>query len=342
MRRTDASTAEVGEVIAHITEDGTLDMLVDGSATVRLIGDSALAREVAVSDVVTMARERGGPVVLLTSGAEGAWRLSVGPDGSVLPMPHVPVAEEEHPSAPEAVVEGDGDVAASPAPVIPEVVAAPPRSFISRLAAVSSVFPGQRRQPGCDGSRSVDEPQTSRSVVPVVFGPPEVPVGAGGTDLVEDAPVPVEEPAQSWWALSEDTVVRPPQVAVSPSSESTGDLDEELERTVVMAPEARTTHHAVLHTSSGDSIEISGAGVIGRRPRGTENAVVFPGADLTISNSHLAFTVVVDGLLITDQGSVNGTVIRHDGAEFVCVAGREEYVPRGGRVDLGGQFFVVV
>ncbi|PZE83353.1 FHA domain-containing protein [Curtobacterium sp. MCBD17_032] len=416
---TDLPAGAGSAVAAHITEDGTLEMLVDDVATVRMVGDSARAREIVIADVVALARQRGEAVRLVTSGAEGEWHLSVGTDGSVLAVPDVPAPPVGGDTVPSDLRAADGDGAAQDEagargesrstptvdavdlaaadssddagddPALPDgalIAPAGPTGGPTGLPAAPAVpdaapmtAPPSGASDGPDDSIPAAVPAASvPSDVPVASRPSVVLAASVPSD-VPAASLPVGPPAEgisvavaavgSWsgptepgvqtapaaapteGAKSESAGTRPSEHTIPaldgtgpdvPTRDAEDDLDEELERTVVVPPRARTVHRATLHTSSGTSITITGSGVIGRRPTRTPNPVRFPDADASMSNAHAAFSVVADGLLVTDQGSLNGTVVQHDGLVTECVPGRPVHVPRGGRVDLGEQFFIVV
>lgn len=396
---TEIETGPDTAVAAHITEDGALEMLVEGVTIVRLVGDSARAREIAIDDVVALARRRGGPVELVTSGAEGAWRLSVGIDGSVLPMPEAPPVggertgtavpvpaaaaaavvvpavasvDEAGPSTTDAIAGSAGavDTAAPIAePVTEETVVEP-------VVALEETVSWPAADERLDALEAQDA-SARRGAVGIPAAPHGVVAGAAAVVLAEPGEVGAEPvraecasvdgddgPGEEPPAADGDHIACEDPAAAASSAElgegdcagvedadsegsvrggvASSELDEELERTVVLPARRRPAHRATLHTSAGTSLTVQGTGVIGRRPTRTPNPVRFPDADASMSNAHAAFTVVADGLLVTDQGSLNGTVVRHDGTVVECVPGQQVHVPRGGRVDLGEQFFIVV
>lgn len=398
---TEIETVPGAAVAAHITEDGALEMLVEGVASVRLVGDSARARESAIDEVVALARRRGGPVELVTSGAEGAWRLSVGIDGSVLPIPEAPAAspgEDSIGTGAVAVTGSDvveaapeladargttdargtadaGEPAATrqttiadepedgPTPSVPrdETVLLPAQTGTAPVLHEAGTEAAGSRGRDVDPSSALGQPDSPTDTdAPVVTGAVQTPTvervpsetAPVAADLGDLGAVVAEHARGHHEASASGGVDAPglPDDAAADRDElpaevwpADGDhLDEELERTVVLPARRRPVHRATLHTSAGTSLTVQGAGVIGRRPTRTPNPVRFPDADASMSNAHAAFTVVADGLLVTDQGSLNGTVVRHDGTVVECVPGQQVHVPRGGRVDLGEQFFIVV
>lgn len=419
---TEIETVPEAAVAAHITEDGALEMFVEGVASVRLVGDSARARELAIDEVVALARRRGGPVELVTSGAEGAWRLSVGIDGSVLPMPEAPpvrggLSEAVGPAEAAVVapavapVDEAGppitDTTAVPVGLVDTVTPIADPITVDAVAAPAVPLEETVCSPTVDerlGALEALEASAGLGAVGVPAVPQGVDAGPAATVMAEPGEAvfagPGEVRAEAGRArlgsvdgdgddeppCAGDTIAREESAGAASSGADSGDgvesgqgdregdddgvggdvwegdgdggavplgeaglgvvtsaeLDEELERTVVLPARRRPVHRATLHTSVGTSLTVQGSGVIGRRPTRTPNPVRFPDADASMSNAHAAFTVVADGLLVTDQGSLNGTVVRHDGTVVECAPGQQVHVPRGGRVDLGEQFFIVV
>nr|WP_271178058.1 hypothetical protein [Leifsonia poae] len=111
----------------------------------------------------------------------------------------------------------------------------------------------------------------------------------------------------------------------------------------VEAPPARYT----LSFSTGDSIEVGGSGLIGRRPitqpgEQVDQLVAVNDPTRSVSKTHLEFGIEAGELWICDRYSGNGTVARPLGAEArQCDAGRRYRVTRGTRVEIGDQWFDV-
>lgn len=103
----------------------------------------------------------------------------------------------------------------------------------------------------------------------------------------------------------------------------------------------------VLQFSTGESFDVRGNGLIGRRPLPQANErfdhliqINDPGR--SVSKSHLEFGMHEGELWVCDRASGNGTVLlRTDGTSLPCEAGRRYLVARGTRVEIGEQFFVV-
>ena len=157
---------------------------------------------------------------------------------------------------------------------------------------------------------------------------------------------------------SDTTVVeRLPKPAVAgrfPSADGTQDDDsvgesgpapiiEPIEAAPVVEPAVSYT----LSFSTGEPVEVTGSGLIGRRPitqPGEEVdqlvSVLDPGR--SVSKTHLEFGIEAGELWICDRYSGNGTVAHPlGGVARQCEAGRRYRVTRGTRVDIGDQWFDV-
>ena len=99
--------------------------------------------------------------------------------------------------------------------------------------------------------------------------------------------------------------------------------------------------------STGEVIEVSGTGLVGRRPLPQpaeffDALVTIDDRSLSVSKTHLEFGQHEGELWVNDRFSGNGTLIRRpDGAVLRCEPGRRYLVPRGSRLDLGDVSLVV-
>lgn len=113
------------------------------------------------------------------------------------------------------------------------------------------------------------------------------------------------------------------------------------------ADEAESAPRFVLQFSTGESATVSGSGLIGRSPRPEpgeffDDLVTVSDPSRSVSKTHLEFGHEGGEFWIKDRFSGNGTVLRAPDAPVVqLVADRRYRVPRGSRVDVGEQFFVV-
>jgi len=103
----------------------------------------------------------------------------------------------------------------------------------------------------------------------------------------------------------------------------------------------------VLQFSTGESVISAGSGLVGRNPapepsEQIDQLVVVGDAGKSVSKTHLEFGQEDGEFWICDRWSTNGTVIRVPGAEGRrAEAGHRYRVPRGTRIEIGDQFFVV-
>ena len=103
----------------------------------------------------------------------------------------------------------------------------------------------------------------------------------------------------------------------------------------------------VLQFSTGESVIVTGTGIIGRNPFAepgeyVDHLVTVVDYDKSVSKSHLEFGQDEAGFWVSDRYSANGTTVREpDRDARRCEAGTRVHIVRGSRVDMGEQFFVV-
>ena len=103
----------------------------------------------------------------------------------------------------------------------------------------------------------------------------------------------------------------------------------------------------MLQFSTGETFDVSGNGLIGRRPlpqaqERFDHLIQITDPGRSVSKSHLEFGQHDGELWVSDRASGNGTILRRlDGTEIACEAGRRYLVGRGTRVEIGEQFFVI-
>ena len=103
----------------------------------------------------------------------------------------------------------------------------------------------------------------------------------------------------------------------------------------------------VLQFSTGESLSVSGTGLVGRNPLPEPGehfdeviAILDPGK--SVSKTHLEYGQETGVFWVSDRFSGNGTVLREPDREpRRCDAGKRYRVSRGSRVEIGEQFFVV-
>ncbi len=119
------------------------------------------------------------------------------------------------------------------------------------------------------------------------------------------------------------------------------DEDEDDVEATRIRPRRSTAASVTVHTSTAGALELTGTGVLGRRPSGDGTAVMFPDSERTVSKTHLAFAVDRDGLTITDLHSGNGTQIHRSDQVFACTPGTQYRVLPGDRVEIGEEHFTL-
>lgn len=103
----------------------------------------------------------------------------------------------------------------------------------------------------------------------------------------------------------------------------------------------------ILQFSTGESFDVHGNGLIGRRPlpqphERFDHLIQINDPGRSVSKTHLEFGLHEADLWVCDRASGNGTILlRSDGSVLACEAGRRYLVSRGTRVEIGEQFFVV-
>ncbi|MFB9310408.1 hypothetical protein BJY17_000140 [Agromyces hippuratus] len=103
----------------------------------------------------------------------------------------------------------------------------------------------------------------------------------------------------------------------------------------------------VLTFSTGETRTVFGSGLIGRRPLPQpgevfDHLVQIADRSLSVSKTHVEFGEHDGTLWVADRFSGNGTIVRRpDDGAMRCEPGRRYLVPRGSRVELAEQFFVV-
>lgn len=120
-------------------------------------------------------------------------------------------------------------------------------------------------------------------------------------------------------------------------------IDLETTRLVARSPSTRY----VLQFSTGESVVVTGSGLIGRNPSAepgeyVDQLVTLLDGGRSVSKTHLEYGQEQGRFWVSDRYSTNGSVVRPpDEPERRCEAGRRYLVSRGTRVEIGEQFFVV-
>lgn len=102
-----------------------------------------------------------------------------------------------------------------------------------------------------------------------------------------------------------------------------------------------------LSFSTGETVRVSGGGLIGRRPIAQpgetfDQLVSINDPTRSVSKTHLEFGLEGDELWLCDRYSGNGTIVRPPGGVIrQFEPGRRYRVARGSRVEVGDQYFDV-
>jgi pSer/pThr/pTyr-binding forkhead associated (FHA) protein len=146
----------------------------------------------------------------------------------------------------------------------------------------------------------------------------------------------------------------PPAPAYAPASQyapapTTGafddDDDTDIEETRIV--DRTRGNRFVLQFSTGESVSVSGTGLIGRHPIPEPGeyfdsfvAIIDPGK--SVSKTHLEFGQDSGSFWVSDRYSGNGTIVREPERQARrCEPGKRYRIVRGTRVDIGEQFFIV-
>lgn len=212
---------------------------------------------------------------------------------------------------------------AEPLPVVEQVEPTPKSKSRAKGKATAAVVPEVEA-----------EPAPAPVVDPVEVAPePDSAPRANDTVEISAWDVPVLESSKQW---------SPPERLLKPDVNPIEDL--EATRIVRQPPGAPRW---VLQFSTGESVTVSGTGLIGRNPLPEPGeyfdqlvSIVDPGK--SVSKTHLEFGQAAGKFWISDRYSGNGTVVREpDSTPKRCDPGKRYRIVRGTRVSIGEQFFVV-
>ena len=145
----------------------------------------------------------------------------------------------------------------------------------------------------------------------------------------------------------------PPERAAAPAAAAppeerapAREVDPDVEATRIVDRSA-TGERFVLQFSTGESVSVSGTGLLGRNPVPEPGeyfdvvvAISDPGK--SVSKTHLEFGQEAGSFWVSDRFSGNGTTVREpDRQPRRCDPGKRYRVMRGTRIDIGEQFFIV-
>ncbi len=148
------------------------------------------------------------------------------------------------------------------------------------------------------------------------------------------------------WGAPDGAPPAPPEPPAPPAASTDVEDVDDVEATRIVGHEPRGERF-VLQFSTGESVTVSGTGLLGRNPVAepgeyfdTIVRIADPGK--SVSKTHLEFGQDAAMFWISDRFSGNGTVFREpDSAPRRCDPGKRYRIARGTRVDIGEQFFIV-
>lgn len=188
----------------------------------------------------------------------------------------------------------------------------------------------------------VEEPVVAQPEPVVVESEPDIPEPVA---IVDPAP-PVEFVAPVMPATSRPTTPLRKAPDPFPWGKDPRESSVDLEATRLVAG-ASAEERFVLQFSTGESVTVSGAGLVGRNPSSqpgefVDQLVTIFDAGKSVSKTHLEFGQDAGRFWVSDRYSTNGSTVRQPDAEPQrCEPGRRYFIARGTRVDIGEQFFVV-
>jgi hypothetical protein len=163
----------------------------------------------------------------------------------------------------------------------------------------------------------------------------------------EAAPEPEPEPEPESESESEPA---PPDVEAEPEPEVEAEVEAALEPPALAEPDPLrfVGERFVLQFSTGESVTVRGTGLIGRNPAKepgeyVDDLIAIVDEGKSVSKTHLEFGQEDGVFWVSDRFSTNGTVIRVPGSEPRRLEPQHRYrIERGGRVEIGDEFFVVI
>ena len=211
--------------------------------------------------------------------------------------------------------------------------------FCGECGSSSTATPQTRKRPDPRPSdTTVIQPLRRSAVI-------SVPIGSAPVDVPVDVPVvvPVDVPVDA------PVVPVPVEVPVLAPAPAPLSVQSPAPTVAPASPAAVTASGAlfVLQFSTGETISTQGTGLIGRRPlpqpaEHVDILVQINDLGRSVSKSHLEFGQHDGDFWVSDRFSGNGTIIRRPDAVMVrCEPGRRYLVPRGSRVDIADQFFIL-
>ncbi|AMM21142.1 hypothetical protein AX769_14610 [Frondihabitans sp. PAMC 28766] len=282
------------------------------------------------------------------------------PDTSPAEPPHAP---RPAPLAPTPVAPAEQ----SPPPFVPDPEPAPkkrrlfgrrpqqeaPKLWSESAPPTPSAGPVPPMPSSDDASpavadESIRDPEAGVAARPL--GVDDVPVVPEAERAADPALAPLHATPLDAPPQTAEPVVAPlppaPETPRSAAPWAVGSLTDDVEKTRIVARKPLGDAY-VLQFSTGESFTVQGSGLVGRAPTPQPGEsidllvrIVDPGK--SVSKTHLEFGQDDGSLWVADRWSGNGTVVRLPSeAAKRAEPGKRVRVPRGARVEIGEQFFIV-
>lgn len=248
---------------------------------------------------------------------------------------------------PPTVPQGAPPPAAAPVSQASQAPQASPGSPVSPAAPPSTpVSPPPRPASAAPASpaQASPTPSSPAQASPAPSSPAEPPLPAPRF-FSDDPPAPRPPATDDPTASDAAPEVKPPVRRAPPAPEPDGDIDD-LEATRIVAALGRGDRF-VLQFSTGESVTVYGAGLVGRNPvpeqgEHFDHLVRVLDPTRSVSKTHLEIGQQGGAFWVRDRYSGNGTVVREpDRPSYRCDPGKRHLIVRGTRVDIGEQFFIV-
>jgi hypothetical protein len=229
----------------------------------------------------------------------------------------------------------------------------PPDDTVLERAEADDAPPRSLAEAPPGDARAVDD---EAEVEPDADAPDSAPTAVQPVMDHEDGTPPHGDPVATGVGSTDRPAVDEPLSAELPES-----ADDQVDGAELLAPLTAEERFAaerlldpdshadkfVLQFSTGESATVYGSGLVGRNPLAepgeyVDHFVVIRDPGRSVSKTHLEFGQDAGAFWVLDRFSGNGSVLREpEGAPKRCEPGRRYFVPRGTRIEIGDQFFVV-
>lgn len=220
--------------------------------------------------------------------------------------------------------------------------------FCGECGSSATATPKTRRRPDPrPNDTTIIEPLPPRLsvfTIPIYSGHPLYGASATG-----ERPAPIRVPAPPATPRPAATP-EPPPTHFAPPPAPVEPLAPDTAATIVPVARGGVPSGAsrfVLRFSTGETVSVQGSGLLGRRPLPQpseffDQLVQIADTGMSVSKIHLEFGQHDGEFWVSDRFSGNGTVVRRPEETAVrCEPGRRYLVPRGSRVEIADQFFLL-